>query len=154
MNPRASPSGPFQSIGRFSISAPQAFADGVDEDIVFNRVDFLQGEGLSIEDPLTGHIEIGPGLYFAQCQVSISAGMALELNIEIADGTVESDGFNATALGSVISTTCNGLLFTTDTPLTPAVFGHIRVSFQGTGAAGNIEIAELVVYKLAELGIE
>jgi hypothetical protein len=155
MNPRFAPSGPFSSIGLFSLSAPEAFLAGVQAVIQFDRTDFLLGD--SIGEPLTtpglvGLIPLTPGLYLVQMQVVIDVtpttlltGCALVFDPPPGEQAGQISAAFAGGFAVV-----SGLIPNNVTPLAPGLIATAGASITATGAGGNISSARLLVLKLAD----
>jgi hypothetical protein len=146
-SPRTSPSGQEAPVAMLKLSADRAFADGVQQSLPFDTVEFIKGDAGRVITPLIGGICFagGPGLWLAQCVLT------LDTNVDRAQGVIGgstgtsnincvSDQANTGHLGSLIF---QGqiLIPSTDAPLSPSspsIFCGFGVGFEAFGAAGNI----------------
>jgi len=147
-SPRTSPSGQEAPLAMLTLSADFAFADGVQAAIPFDVVSFIKGDAGRIIMPTIGGVcfASGPGLWLAQCVLSLSANVdraecVLGASTGISNlNCVTEIGANAGHVGSCIFQG-QFLIPASDTPLhttPPLIFAGFAASFTGFGAAGNI----------------
>jgi hypothetical protein len=150
MDPRIPPSGPFSPIALLSLSAPQAFADGVADSIDFDTVTYEKGDiGRIVTPNVSGIIfAVGPGLYLIQVQIVTSVAVAIELSTELLTGSTATPSANKNAATDRIQNTNNSAVRKSDTPFSADIFAGLIVGFKGTGAAGNITTAQALIQRL------
>lgn len=150
MDPRIPPSGPFTPIALLSLSAPQAFTDGVADSIDFDTVSYEKGDIGKIVNPNVSGIifAMGPGLYLVQVQIVLSVAVTIELSTEILTGSTATPSSNKNVTVDRAQNMNNSTVRKTDTPFSPAIFGGLIVGFKGTGASGNINTAQALIQRL------
>lgn len=150
MNPRVPPSGVFAAMGRFSLSAPAAYLAGVAFLIPFDRTDFVIGEGISL-DAANKRVTISPGLYFAQVQYHLTAAPTLLTSaLDIFSLAAIDEGGIVQPTSNAATLACNALRLPSETPISATVFAAVAAGFTGTVNAGNVDVASLLVYRLAD----
>ena len=152
MNP---PSGPFIPIGQAILSAPVAFADGVALSVPFDQLIFNKGDSLKFPNPpiVNTPLGVGPGFWLVQAQFALSVAPATSVLAQLAMGSGSQIDQASCKWGSVNagSLALNSMQFNSYTPLQAGnVFAGLQLLITGTGTAGNVTAAKILVFRLGQ----
>lgn len=152
MDLQNSPSGPFVPIALATLSAPTSYSDGVAKSVPFDEILFNKGEALQVPDPAIPDFFIGggPGLWLVQAQFTLSNAPTTVLAKLIAEsGSQTTETSLKQAAASEGCLMLSALMRDSTSPLQEGnIFTGFQLVITGTGASGNINGAQLLVYRL------
>lgn len=152
MDLQNSPSGPYVPIALAMLSAPVAFSDGVAKSVPFDLISYNKGAALKAPNPAIAGFYVGggPGLWLVQAQFTLSAApttVLAQLVAESGSQTTSASIKQASATQGALSLSAL-MLDSTDPLQADNIFTGFQLVITGTGAGGNINGAQLLVFRL------